>query len=97
MIHEMPYTHHLIRGAPHLFFEQFDSATWLFLTLVGADHWILVVEDLKNIKIDMYNSLGHDTDTVYQDLHKLKIRWLRVFLAWRTGKSIWFFFSKYNV
>lgn len=71
----MPY-HDLIRGAPHLFYDQFDSAMWLFLPIAQGNPWIGA--DLKNIKIYLSNSLAHETDSVYQDMHRMKIllNWL---------------------
>lgn len=59
----MVYTHQF-RGAPFLFSDQFDSAGWLFMALADGNHRVLVAADLKNVKFDMYNSLGHDTDSV---------------------------------
>ncbi|KAF3334075.1 hypothetical protein FCM35_KLT20679 [Carex littledalei] len=77
------------RGQRELFSPQFEKSRWLFVPLVGLKHWILVAFDLKNQKIEMYNSLHHSTNTYYFETHINHLHWVKYFLSWRLGKPEW--------
>ncbi|KAF3332214.1 Ulp1 protease family, C-terminal catalytic domain-containing protein [Carex littledalei] len=72
-----------------LFSPQFEKCRWLFVPLVGRKHWILAAFDLKNQKIQMYNSLNPSSNKYYLEPHINYLHWVKYFLSWRLGKESW--------
>ncbi|KAF3340458.1 Ulp1 protease family, C-terminal catalytic domain-containing protein [Carex littledalei] len=77
------------RRQRELFSPQFEKSRWLFIPLVGRNHWILAAFDLKNQKIQMYNSLDPSYNQYYLEPHINYLHWVKYFLSWRLGKESW--------
>ncbi|KAF3328925.1 hypothetical protein FCM35_KLT06003 [Carex littledalei] len=77
------------RRQRELFSPQFEKCRWLFVPLVGRKHWILAAFDLKNQKIQMYNSLNPSSNQYYLEPHINYLHWVKYFLSWRLGKESW--------
>lgn len=74
------------RRQRELFSPQFLNARWLFVPLIGRNHWILAAFDLKNDTIQMYNSMPPSTNAMYLEPQVQYIHWVKYFLSWRLGK-----------